>query len=94
VLRLGPHGVEGFEEKPSGDGNWINGGYFVLEPGVFDYIDGDATHWELEPMERLVAEHQLGAYRHPGFWQPMDTLRDRNHLEHLWAAGRAPWQRW
>ncbi|HEY4377252.1 MAG TPA: glucose-1-phosphate cytidylyltransferase, partial [Acidimicrobiales bacterium] len=92
MLNLGPDGVEGFEEKPSGDGNWINGGYFVLEPGVFDYIEGDATHWEAEPMERLVADHQLGAYRHHGFWQPMDTLRDKTHLEQLWATGDAPWR--
>ena len=92
MLALGPSGVEGFAEKPTGDGNWINGGYFVLEPGVFDFIDGDATHWEGEPMERLVADGQLGAYRHQGFWQPMDTLRDKNHLEQLWASGDAPWR--
>jgi glucose-1-phosphate cytidylyltransferase len=94
VLSLGPDGVEGFREKPTGDGNWINGGYFVLEPGVFDYIDGEATYWERDPMERLVRERQLGAYRHPGFWQAMDTLRDKNHLEKLWSDGPAPWRQW
>ncbi|CAN5672482.1 glucose-1-phosphate cytidylyltransferase [soil metagenome] len=93
MLTLGDAGVEGFAEKPTGDGNWINGGYFVLEPDIFDYIDGDGTHWEGDPMERLVAERQLGAYRHDGFWQPMDTLRDKTHLEHLWATGAAPWRK-
>ena len=87
--------VTGFEEKPSDhDGNWINGGFFVLSPAVIDYIAEDATHWEAEPMERLAAEGQLAAYRHTGFWQAMDTLRDRNHLEQLWASGRAPWRTW
>jgi glucose-1-phosphate cytidylyltransferase len=88
--------VVGFEEKPAGDadGAWINGGFFVLEPPVLDYIDGDPTHWEVEPMERLAAEDQLSAYRHPGFWQAMDTLRDRNLLEQLWAEDRAPWRTW
>jgi glucose-1-phosphate cytidylyltransferase len=88
--------VLGFEEKPLGDGGnkWINGGYFVLEPPVLDYIAADATQWELEPMERLAAERQLCAFQHAGFWQAMDTLRDRNLLEQLWASGRAPWQVW
>jgi glucose-1-phosphate cytidylyltransferase len=88
--------VVGFEEKPRGDGDhtWINGGFFVLEPPVLDYIEADATHWELEPMERLAAESQLSAYRHHGFWQAMDTLRDRNALEGLWASNRAPWRTW
>jgi len=83
-----------FKEKPQGDGGWINGGFFVLSPRVLDYIDGDDTLWEREPMERLAAEGQMTAYRHSGFWQPMDTLRDKNHLEELWAGGKAPWKKW
>jgi glucose-1-phosphate cytidylyltransferase len=86
--------VAGFQEKPQGDGGWINGGFFVLEPGVFDYIHSDATTWEAEPLQRLAAEGQLQAYRHHGYWQPMDTLRDRVHLEELWESGKAPWKRW
>jgi glucose-1-phosphate cytidylyltransferase len=81
-----------FQEKPEGDGGWINGGFFVLSPKVIDYIDGDATTWEREPIERLAAEGQLSSYFHDGFWQPMDTLRDKNHLEELWATGTAPWR--
>jgi glucose-1-phosphate cytidylyltransferase len=87
-------GVVGFEEKPVGRGGFINGGFFVLSPRVLDYIDGDATTWEREPMERLAAEGQLTAYVHEGFWQPMDTLRDKARLEELWATGRAPWKVW
>ena len=83
-----------FEEKPKGDGGWINGGFFVLSPKVIDMIDGDATIWEREPMERLAREDQLGAHFHRGFWQPMDTLRDKTHLEELWAGGKAPWKSW
>jgi glucose-1-phosphate cytidylyltransferase len=86
--------VEGFQEKPQGDGTWINGGFFVLEPEVIDRIDSDATLWEQEPLRGLAAEGQLTAYHHHGFWQPMDTLRDRHHLEELWASGRAPWKLW
>ena len=86
--------VTSFQEKPEGDGGWINGGFFVLSPRVFDYIDGDATVWEREPVERLAREGQLHAYRHHGFWQPMDTLRDKNHLEQLWSGGNAPWKTW
>ena len=86
--------VTGFQEKPRGDGGWINGGFFVLSPKVGDYIAGDATVWEREPMERLAAEGELGAFFHDGFWQPMDTLRDRRQLEELWASGRAPWKIW
>jgi glucose-1-phosphate cytidylyltransferase len=81
-------------EKPQGDGAWINGGFFVLSPKVLDYIDGDDTAWEKEPMERLAQAGQLSAYLHHGFWQPMDTLRDKNHLEELWASGKAPWKLW
>jgi glucose-1-phosphate cytidylyltransferase len=86
--------VKGFQEKPQGDGGWINGGFFVLEPAVFDLIEGDSTTWEQEPMQRLAADGQLQAYQHLGFWQPMDTLRDRVHLEELWASGKAPWKLW
>jgi glucose-1-phosphate cytidylyltransferase len=83
-----------FSEKPQTREGWINGAFFVLEPGVFDYIDGDATHWEKEPMERLAREGQLMAYRHNSFWQCMDTLRDKKLLETLWQNGQAPWKVW
>jgi glucose-1-phosphate cytidylyltransferase len=86
--------VPHFREKPVGDGAWINGGYFVLEPGVLDYIDGDETIWERAPMEKLSQEGQLSAYKHFGFWQPMDTLRDKNVLEDHWHSGKAPWKMW
>jgi len=86
--------VRGFEEKPRGDGHWINGGFFVLEPGVFDYIEGDATIWERGPLERLAKAGQLSAFKHAGFWASVDTLRDKTHLEELWASGRAPWKTW
>ena len=82
------------EEKPAGDGPWINGGFFVLEPGVLELIDDDATIWERTPLERLARDGQLSAYKHRGFWQPMDTLRDKNKLEELWHSGRAPWKVW
>jgi glucose-1-phosphate cytidylyltransferase len=82
--------VAGFQEKPQGDGGWINGGFFVLEPGVFDYIHSDATTWEADPLQRLAAEGQSQSYRHHGFWQPLDTLRYRVHLEELWVSGKAP----
>lgn len=85
--------VRAFEEKPRGDGSFINGGFFVMQPEALDFVDGDPTSWEKEPMERLVARGQLRAFRHEGFWQPMDTLRDKNLLEELWASGRAPWKR-
>ncbi len=83
-----------FEEKPQGDGGWINGGFFVLSPKVIDYIHGDATLWEREPMQRLASEGQMSAFFHHGFWQPMDTLRDKTHLEELWQSGKAPWKLW
>jgi glucose-1-phosphate cytidylyltransferase len=86
--------VLSFQEKPKGDGAWINGGFFVLEPQVFDYIASDESIWEKEPLERLAADRQLMAYTHNGFWQPMDTLRDKNHLEDLWKSGNAPWKTW
>ncbi|HVL57650.1 MAG TPA: sugar phosphate nucleotidyltransferase, partial [Burkholderiaceae bacterium] len=93
-LKEGDPRIDSFREKPKGDGAWINGGFFVCEPAVFDYIDGDATVWEQEPLRALATQGQLGAYRHEGFWQPMDTLRDKNVLEALWASGKAPWKRW
>ena len=86
--------VRGFIEKPKGEGGWINGGFFVLSPKVIDYIDGDETSWEDTPMTRIATAGELTAYRHVGFWHPMDTLRDKNHLEDLWAEGRAPWRVW
>jgi glucose-1-phosphate cytidylyltransferase len=86
--------VSGFQEKPQGDGSWINGGFFVLHPAVIDRIEGDTTTWEQEPLKGLAADGQLTAYRHNGFWQPMDTLRDRQYLEELWAQARAPWKVW
>ena len=86
--------VEAFQEKPQGDGSWINGGFFVLEPSVFDMIDGDNSIWEREPLERLAAEKQLGVFRHRGFWRPMDTLRDKHELESLWEGQKAPWKTW
>jgi glucose-1-phosphate cytidylyltransferase len=83
-----------FEEKPSGDGSWISGGFFVLEPGVLDYIKDDTTIWERGPLETLARDGQISAYIHQGFWQPMDTLRDKMKLEELWQSGRAPWKIW
>lgn len=94
ALSLEKHKVTGFQEKPQGDGGWINGGFFVLSPKVVDNIESDATIWEREPMERLAKDRQMSAYFHKGFWQPMDTLRDKNHLEELWANGKAPWKVW
>ena len=86
--------VETFKEKPVDDAGWINGGFFVLSPKVIRYIDGDQSAWEQEPMERLSRDGQSSAYVHDGFWQPMDTLRDKNRLESLWQDGRAPWKVW
>jgi glucose-1-phosphate cytidylyltransferase len=86
--------VTGFKEKPQGDGASINGGFFVLSPKVVDYIAGDSTKWELEPLETIAAEGQLSAYQHDGFWQPMDTLRDKVALEEQWASGNAAWKVW
>jgi glucose-1-phosphate cytidylyltransferase len=83
-----------FEEKPSGDGSWINGGFFILERGALDYIDGDESIWERAPLEALARAGQLSAYAHHGFWQPMDTLRDKTKLEDLWRSGLAPWKVW
>ena len=86
--------VTTFQEKPVGDGSWVNGGFFVCSPKVFDYIEGDKTIWEREPLERLAREGQLSTYLHHGFWQPVDTLRDKNALESLWEKGNAPWKVW
>jgi glucose-1-phosphate cytidylyltransferase len=94
TLALEEERVASFHEKPSGDGAWINGGFFVLSPAVGDYIDGDATVWEADPVERLAREGQLRAFRHDGFWRAMDNVRDRNHLEELWSSGSPPWRVW
>ncbi len=94
VLKLSGNDILGFQEKPQGDGGWINGGFFVLSHKVLDYIAGDQTIWEREPMDLLASEGQIVAFSHSGFWQPMDTLRDKNHLEDLWKSGNAPWKVW
>lgn len=94
VLELADNKVVNFQEKPQTADNWINGGFFVLEPQVFDYIDDDTTVWEEEPLKRLTDLGQLAAYRHLGYWQMMDTLRDKNKLEELWNSGQAPWRIW
>src|SRR5258708_4305690 len=86
--------VSQFIEKPDGDGGWISGGFFVLSPQVIDYISGDATMWEREPLERLARERKLAAFRHAGFFQPLDTLRDKVTLDSLWNSGKAPWKMW
>ena len=86
--------VRGFVEKPQGDGDWINGGFFVLNPSVLDHIAGDHSIWEQEPLRALAAAGQLAAWRHHGFWQPMDTLRERQLLESYWSSGQAPWKNW
>jgi len=93
-LDLKQNKIVGFKEKPQGDGAWVNGGFFVLSPRVLDYIADDRTVWERGPIERLAQEGQLSAYNHEGFWQPMDTLRDKIHLEELWNSGNAPWKVW
>jgi glucose-1-phosphate cytidylyltransferase len=94
VLDLKRHAVRRFQEKPHGDGAWINGGFFVLEPKVIDYIEGDLTVWEREPMQNLARDGQLAAFKHSGFWQSMDTLRDKMVLEELWAKPNPPWKVW
>ncbi|MFZ6686209.1 glucose-1-phosphate cytidylyltransferase [Undibacterium sp. SXout11W] len=86
--------VDGFIEKPRGDGGWINGGYFILSPKVIDFVNDDTTSWELEPLANLAQQDQLRAFEHSGFWQPMDTLREKTLLEELWQSGRAPWKTW
>ena len=96
AFTLGPDQAEvkHFQEKPKGDGAWINGGYFVLEPGVLDYLESDSDVWEKRPLQKLALDGQLNAFRHSGFWHPMDTLRDKHVLEDLWASGEAPWKKW
>jgi glucose-1-phosphate cytidylyltransferase len=93
-LQLDGETVEEFSEKPQTKEGWINGGFFVLEPQVFDYIDGDETHWESKPMKNLAKDRQLMAYRHNSFWQCMDTLREKYILENYWNSGNAPWRIW
>lgn len=94
ALSLTQDKVTGFKEKPQGDGGWINGGFFVLSPKVLDYIEGDETVWEQTPMEKLAKEGNLSAFLHNGFWQAMDTLRDKRYLEELWTSGKAQWKIW
>lgn len=94
AIRYNGNQVLGFQEKPQGDGGWINGGFFVCSPKVGDFIESDSTVWEREPLEQMATQGQLGVYFHNGFWQPMDTLRDKRHLEELWSAGKAPWRVW
>lgn len=94
VLDIEGNRVKSFQEKPHGEGGFINGGYFALSPEVLDYIDGDDIIWEKEPIGRLSRENELAAFPHYGFWQPMDTLRDKNYLEELWQSGKAPWKVW
>lgn len=94
ALNLDENSVLGFREKPKGDGGWINGGFFVLSPECLNYIEGDHISWENEPLTSLAKNQQLMAFEHSGFWQPMDTLREKNQLEDLWQSGRAPWKVW
>ena len=94
MLEIKNDEIQKFVEKPAGDGVWINGGFFVLEPNVFDYINNENTIWEREPLEQLAKENQLSAYKHFDFWQPLDTLRDKNILDELWNSGNAPWKVW
>ena len=94
ALQMDDQSVRGFIEKPQGDGGWINGGFFVLSPRCIELIAGDETSWEGDPLIKLAALDELRAYQHQGFWQPMDTLRDKNHLETLWESGKAPWKVW
>ncbi|MFZ9462183.1 MAG: glucose-1-phosphate cytidylyltransferase [Vulcanococcus sp.] len=94
ALHLEAGAVQQFQEKPDGDNAWINGGFFVLEPSVLDLIEGDGSSWESDVLPQLAVSGQLSSYRHTGFWQPMDTLRDRTRLEELWAKGQAPWKMW
>ena len=93
-LDIDGQAVRGFIEKPKGDGGWINGGFFVLSPKCLDYIAGDHISWEIEPLSKIARDGQMMAYEHLGFWQPMDTLREKNLLEDLWRSGKAPWKSW
>lgn len=94
ALNFTDNKVDSFQEKPKGDGSWINGGFFVLSPAVIDYIEGDATIWEQAPMQNLSLNNEMSCYFHTGFWQPMDTLREKHMLEKLWNSGQAPWRLW
>ncbi len=94
ALDMDGHAVRGFLEKPQGEGGWINGGFFVLSPKVLDLIADDTTSWEVGPMQKLAAEGNMVAYEHGGFWQPMDTLREKIYLDELWTTGKAPWKVW
>ena len=94
AINLDESKITSFHEKPHGDGGWISGGFFVLSPKVIEHIEGDGTVWERGPMQRLATQGQMSAYLHRGFWQPMDTLRDKVQLEELWSSGRAPWKTW
>ena len=94
AMSISNNKVTKFQEKPEGDGDWINGGFFILEPNVFDYIDNDETIWERKPLEKLSSENQLSSFLHPDFWQPVDTLRDKNRLEDLWNSKNPPWKVW
>ena len=95
ALKLGPNdNVDHFQEKTDGDGSWINGGFFVLHPDVIERIEGDQSSWEGEPLSGLARDNELSAFKHNGFWQPMDTLREKNMLNELWAKGNAPWKVW
>lgn len=94
ALQISGNQIQSFLEKPQGDGGWINGGFFVLNPKVLQYVAGDSTLWEQEPLQSLANHGELQAFFHAGFWQPMDTLRDKNNLEGLWASGKAPWKIW
>lgn len=94
ALDMHDNSVRGFIEKPQGDGGWVNGGFFVLSPKCIDLIINDSTVWEGQPLNELATKGELMAYEHAGFWQPMDTLRDKNHLEELWRSGHAPWKVW
>lgn len=94
AMSISDNKVTKFQEKPEGDGDWINGGFFVLEPKVLDYINDDKSIWEREPLEKLSSDNQLSAYLHSGFWQPVDTMRDKNNLEELWKSNKAPWKKW
>ena len=94
ALNLKKNKVTKFEEKPAGDGSWINGGFFVLEPEIFNYLKNDSTVWEKEPLEKMAKQNKVTAYKHSGFWQALDTLRDKNHLQSLWDSNKAPWKIW
>lgn len=94
LLEIEASYVSRFQEKPEGDGGWINGGFFVLEPSVVELIEGDSAVWERSPLETLAASRELSVYKHRGFWHPMDTLRDKMHLEEMWQTGKAPWKVW